>query len=88
MRKERLRVDEQIRPEAFRAGGRVGCVRYIPGNDSNVIFFEGIRMPRKFKRTAVGVADADFQTVVKVQTPAWDVRNLPVFSGEQKNREL
>ena len=42
----------------------------------------------KFHIPALRVAYADLQTIVEVQVLAWNVRDLPVFAGQEKDRKV
>ena len=82
------RIKHNIGPAAFRSLVGVGGVGDIPGNTGDIPFFEGHGFAVKFHRAAVRVAEADFQTVVKMETAAGNIRYFPMSACKDKNRKV
>ena len=69
---------------ALGAGGAVGGVGDILGNDCYVTLLKWDGLPENFNKAGVRVADADFQTVVEMLASAGDIRYLPEISRQKK----
>ncbi len=81
-------IQINIGPVAGKAGRRIGSVGDIAGNDRDVPFFKGSGLPVEFQAAAVGMADADFQAVVKVEVAAGPVGDFPVVAGQGDNGKM
>ena len=80
------RVKKDIGPLALRGRRRISGMRNIPGDKCDItrtkMKFLAII---EFKRATAGMTDADFQTIMKVEMIAGNIRNFPLFPAQQKN---
>lgn len=56
----------------------IGGMWDVAGNAGDVSFFECESLSAEFQRATVAVTDADFQTVMEVETSAWDIGYFPI----------
>lgn len=80
MPEQLLGIQKDVSPMASGAGGAVGGMRYVHGNHGHIPCPEGKRLAEKFHESAVRMADADFQAVVKMLPSAGDIGNPPVLA--------
>ncbi len=88
VKKEPLGIEKEIRPPASGIGGGVGSVGDVAWNTGNISRPERQRSAViKFNRPALGVADADFETVVEMQMAAGYIGYFPLIPGKNEYRK-
>lgn len=85
---ELLGIKKDIRPQAFRTGRTVSSMGQMLGHTGDVTCFKGNRNIFKIHDSAVGMANADFKTVVEMKPPAFLIRNSPALSAEEHDRKV
>ena len=60
-------------------------MRDVAGNNGDIAFFKGAAFSVKLHEATVGMTDPDFQTIMKVEPAAGDIRYFPMIASEQKD---
>ena len=81
MTEKLLGIQINIRPVALRSRHAVGGVGDILGDHGHIPFPEEYLLPENLDISAVGMADTDLKTIMKMQSAAWNIGYLPVISG-------
>lgn len=82
------RVKKQIGPVAFRSGRGIGGMWNVPGDTGHIPCLKRKCLSVKCKNTTVAVTDSNLETIMKMKPAAGNIRDFPVISGQQQNREV
>lgn len=85
---QRLGIQENVGPEALRAGSAVGGMRHVLWDHGHIAAAKRHGFIEHHQTAAVSVADAYLQAIVEMQPVAGNVGNLPVIPGKQQERKL